>query len=292
MQRTLICPGERPGVSFLAQSLPLVGVPMLGQPVLGCWLEWLAATGVKEVLVLATDRPEFVRALVGDGSRWGLRVEVRAELRELSPAEVLEQSATPSGAEAAAASTSVTVVDHLPGLPEWPLFRHYQGWYASVLAWLALGEKMSRIGLRQIQPGVWCGLQAHLSPDVKLLPPCWIGDQVRVGPHTVIGPNAVLENRVVIDAAVEVCSSIVGPDTFVGTLTRIENAIAWGNTLIDWRTGSCTQVPDAFLLSALSQRGVTKAALAQPGGMESGFWDALLRPRETLTALMGKLRRG
>src|SRR6266403_2085093 len=43
--------------------------------------------GALQVLVLATDRVDQVRARIGDGARWGLRVAVITETRELTPAE-------------------------------------------------------------------------------------------------------------------------------------------------------------------------------------------------------------
>jgi hypothetical protein len=57
----------------------------------------------------------------------------------------------------------------------------------------------------------------------------------------------------VIDAAAEVTESVIGPETFVGKLTRVHQSLAFGNMLINWQTNSCTQVPDAFLLCPLGQ---------------------------------------
>jgi len=57
-----------------------------------------------------------------------------------------------------------------------------------------------------------------------------------------------------------VTDSIVGPETYVGEFTEVKHSLAWGSTLINWQTGSCTHVPDAFLLSPLSQRAATARA--------------------------------
>ena len=81
MKRVLICPAERPPVRLLAHSVPLVQAPMLGQSLVEYWLTHLACEKVKELHLLANDRPELVRALVGDGARWGLKVEVLGESR-------------------------------------------------------------------------------------------------------------------------------------------------------------------------------------------------------------------
>lgn len=265
MDRILICPGERAAVGFLAQTTPLVTVPVLGEPLVNHWVEALARGGAKELLVLATDRPDIVRSVIGDGSRWGVRVHVQAELTESIPEEALAQITGPASPD------SVVTIDHLPGMPELPLFRSYHDWFSGILAWMPHAAQLDRIGLREVRPTIWCGRRTLIAPSAQLQGPCWIGDHVRIGRDAVIGPNVVLETGVVVDSASEIRSSVIGPDTLVGTLTRVEESIAWGSTLIGWRTNSCTQVPDPFLLCALGQR-------QQPGGsgavlqwLRSGF---------------------
>src|SRR5207249_12203612 len=88
MKAILICPSDRAAMAKLAEVAPLATLPMLGESLLEYWLEHLATLGAKEVRVLAADRPEQVRAHIGDGGRWGLRVEVLPETRELTITEV------------------------------------------------------------------------------------------------------------------------------------------------------------------------------------------------------------
>jgi NDP-sugar pyrophosphorylase family protein len=117
-----------------------------------------------------------------------------------------------------------------------------------------------------------------------------LGDQVHIGPDAVIGPDAILENRVFIDSAAEVESSFVGSETFVGRLTRIKDSIAWGSTLIDWRSGSCTQVPDPFLLSALGRH--SHEARPNRPSLSSTLWrSALGRPWELAARFAEKFNR-
>jgi NDP-sugar pyrophosphorylase family protein len=288
MGTILICPGERAAVAFLAQSVPLVGVPILGQSLLAHWMSHLASAGTSEVTVLATDRPEMVRALLGNGSRWGINVQVQSELDELTP-EMARAKYTGNGTLSPSQASEVIVLDHLPGLSELPLFRSYVGFFHAVISWLPHAAAQGRIGLRQIQEGVWAGLRAQIAPSARLHAPCWIGDFARVGSESAIGPNTVLESGVVVEAATEIGSSIIGPDTFVGKLVRIEDSIAWGNTLIHWRTGSCTEITDAFLLCSLGQRYLpegNKGARRIDGGLRA----ALVRSWNMVAELPGKFR--
>jgi NDP-sugar pyrophosphorylase family protein len=50
-------------------------LPVLGKPLVGYIAEYLAAHGVKEAIVNLHHQPESVRASLGDGSRFGLRLE-------------------------------------------------------------------------------------------------------------------------------------------------------------------------------------------------------------------------
>jgi len=79
MKTLLVCPATRPAVAQLAKMTPLSNVHVCGKSLLEYWLEHLVSLGATEVDILAVDRPEQVRALVGDGARWGLKVTVLAE---------------------------------------------------------------------------------------------------------------------------------------------------------------------------------------------------------------------
>ncbi len=250
MTGIFICPGERPAVAFLAHSCPLVNLRILGESVLGYWLEHAACLGWKEIKILTTDRPEQVRAMVGTGARWGLKLEVIPEMREPTVAQAIEQYGIRGGC--AGLPHNVILADHLPGLPQFRLFSSYAVWFQGALAWIPHVIKRQRLGLREVQPGVWVGLRTQIDPTAILKGPCWVGESVTIGAEAVIGPNAILEDRVVVERSAEVVHSAVGPETFVGELTKLENSIAWGSMLLNWQSGSCTTVPDAFLLSPLN----------------------------------------
>jgi NDP-sugar pyrophosphorylase family protein len=245
MKAILICPSERAPVPFLGTAAPLANVPMLGQGLLEYWLDFLSCARVKEVLILAHDRPEAVKALVGDGSRWGLSLEVVTVTRELTAEDVLAKY----GPESA-----VTVLDHFPELPDQPLFTSYRDWFAAAQAWIPHASTPNRVGVREVQPGVWIGLHGDISREAKLCAPCWIGDHVYIGPGAVIGPGSILESGAFVEPHAEVENSFIGPDTFIGRYVQIKDSLAYGDVLINWKTSLEVKVPDAFLLCSLRKQ--------------------------------------
>ena len=131
MKSLLICPADRPGVAQLAEKVPLAVAPLLGKSVLEYWIETLAARGVKQILVLASDRPHEIRAVVGDGTRWGVTIDLLPQSRELGVDEARAKYRLP-GANDWSATDDVVLLDYLPELPEHPLFETYRGWFSAV----------------------------------------------------------------------------------------------------------------------------------------------------------------
>jgi hypothetical protein len=254
MRALLICPADRAAVAALAKPAPFPNLPILGKSLVGYWLEHLKILGATQVSILAADRPEQVRALVANGARWGLQVEIVPETRELSRDDARKKYRPQNEAGWLPEPNDILIMDHLPGLPESPLFISYAAWFAALQAMLTRAATPDRVGVHEIQPGVWAGLHAQISPQSILRAPCWIGSHVRVGPDAVIGPMAIIEDRVLIERGAEVSRSTVAPETFVGEWTVLNDSLAFGSTLIQWPTNSCVTVPDAFLLSALAQR--------------------------------------
>ena len=254
MKTILICPAERPAVAALAESGPLALVPVMGKPLAAYWLEHLADQGIREVRILAADRPEMVRAALDGGARWGVEAEVVPAVREFTVSEARSRYRPKQAPDWPAEPYDVILMDRFPGFEQLPLFDSYAGWMTAVQAWLPHSATRHRVGVREVQPGVWVGLRSRVADTAQLQAPCWIGENVWVGPHAKIGPYAVLENRVVVESGVEITNSLIGPDTFVGAFTEVKASLAAGNTLVNWRNCSRTTVPDAFLMCSLGQR--------------------------------------
>jgi NDP-sugar pyrophosphorylase family protein len=254
MKALLILPAERPALSALAQRRPLAALPFLGQSIVEYWLQHLAARGARHVIVLAADRRGVISALVDDGARWGLEVDVVQSKCEFTLAEAREYFREMEDDEPwLDAPLDIITADTLPGLSSHQPMESYVEWFRAACAWMPHALTPDRVGLRELRPGVWLGFHARVSPDAQIEGPCWIGDDVRVGPGAIIGPNTILENRVYVEAGAHLHDCIVGPDTFVGGMTELGHSIAWGDLLIDWRTGSNIHVREDFLLCSLEQ---------------------------------------
>ncbi|HZP59829.1 MAG TPA: STAS domain-containing protein [Opitutaceae bacterium] len=238
--------------------------PLLAKCLVEYWIEYLVALGVREILIAASDRPAQVRAMVGDGTRWGLPIEIMAETHELSTEQASEKYGVPPDA----LPEVVVRMDHLPGRPRLRLFESYAAWFAGLQNWMPRAQMIERIGQCEVQPGVWVGLRTRIDPTAQLIAPCWIGSYVSVNSAAVIGPGAILEDGVIVAERASVVQSVIGPATFVGPKSWVENSIAHHHTLINWTTNSCLRVPDAFWLSSLHQPLTVIRPTVQPRPMK------------------------
>jgi NDP-sugar pyrophosphorylase family protein len=273
MKALLVCPSERPAVAGVRTSAPLAALQLLGQSLLEYWLSHLSTSGFREVLVLAHDRPEQIHAIAGDGARWGLAVKVEAESRELTTSQALLKY--PFEVDSNIPEPGLALLDHFPGRAHLPLFDSYPGFFSALQDWLPRAVTPDRVGVREIRPGVWVSTDSRVCPGAQLRAPCWLGRHVWVGPEAVIGAGSIIEDGGIIETGAEVTSSYVLAGTFVGRLARLRDSIASGGTLVNWRTGSLTEVTDPFLLCALHH-----PRAVPPNGVLARVAELLARAKE------------
>lgn len=286
MKTLLICPNQASGISALADSKSAVTLPILGEHFICWWMRHLAAEKFQEVRIITTDPAEEIIEYVGDGSRWGMKLEVIHEVRELTHTEARQrhkpvESGWPAGPD------DLIEADHLPGLPDHKLFSSYRAFFQALELWLPRVIETKRIGLRELAPGVWVGRKTSISKTAVLKGPCWIGENVRIGKNSVVGPMSFLEDRVVLDQNSEVVSSWIAPETFVGALTQVKESLASGDLLINWRSESHTRVPDSFLMSSLAEE---KPRQRRKAPAERTLSSKIARPFAPVISLAQKLQ--
>jgi len=186
---------------------------------------------------------------VGDGSRWGLNVRVTDESRPLSSAEAMLKY--PADLDSPPQPDSIAMLDRFPEQPSRPLFHGPAQFMAALLAWMPTAVTPDRVGMREVQPGIWAGVNSSISPTAKLRPPCWVGQHVLIEGEASVGPETIIEDGVVLEKVTELEHCWIGPRTLVGEFTHIEHSLAWGSHLVNWKTGAETVVPDPFVLCAL-----------------------------------------
>lgn len=250
MKALLICPADRQAVAFLAQHRPLALVPILGRPLLDLWLADLATRGARHVTILAADRPDQIRAAVGRGESWGLRLDVLPEKNESTPDQARARHRT--GTDWLPEPWDVVVLDRLPSDPS-PLWESCAAWFQIQLRQLT-PSLPQRIGMRELAPGIAIHLRARVSSSARLDPPCWIGAHAWIGPGVHLGANTIVEEAAYLDEGTEITNSLIAPYTYVGGFTEVRDSLAWGRDLLRWTTGAHTEIVDSFLLDDLTDR--------------------------------------
>lgn len=300
MKALLICPGIRPAVAALSRRLPLACHPVAGTTLLEAWLEHLSILGATEVLVLATDRPERVRQIAGDGARWGLQVTVFPELRERTLQEAVAKYRAGEDGAWLDSPHDVTLMDHFPGHPDRSILTGYPEWWGAVRSWVEQSVDLLPAGLREVRTGVFVGARARIHPTATLIAPCWVGNDVRISAGAVVGPDAIIEDRSSVGRGCRVADSQVGPETLLGPQLQVEGSIAWGSRLTRISTGSSMEVPDPFLMQPLMREPNPDAAGNLFGRLMAlvlilataplsiwAIFSAKLRGRPALTARVG-----
>lgn len=254
-------------------------IPLLGTTLIGCWLTQLSLLGVRRVTVYTSDRSEAIRAVTGDGSRWGMEVDLVSADREWTEKDVRAHAGlkdevgsaerpTELTPEWTDASHRVVYLDHLPGQSGVDIYAGYSHWFQALMQWLPSALTPDRVGIHEIRPGIYAGAHTRIPANAQLIAPCWIGDRVFLGSSVVLGPQAVVEDGAEIKRGARVFNSFVGPETFVGRFTDIGDSLALGDVLVDWKSGSSIQVRHRFLLGPLrpqKKRAAVRSSLEREG---------------------------
>ncbi len=79
MKAMILAAGAGTRLRPLTDAVPKPMLPIAGEPLLSHTLRWLRAAGITEVAMNLHHLPHVVRAGLGDGSRWGVRIRYAEE---------------------------------------------------------------------------------------------------------------------------------------------------------------------------------------------------------------------
>lgn len=213
--------------------LPFVLWPVCGKPLLAYWLDEALHQGAESITVCATDRPHLIRTWLDIGDYWSKKIAVVTG--EPPPdGETHRMDGLPGAASPAMVSGGQYLLEH---------------WFSLHRGALAARKAGGLLIDREISPGVWVAPGAAIHPSAKLSPPCWIGPRTRVGQGCRLGPDVFVASRAVIDDDVEVLEAVVCEDTYIGRHTRLEQSVAQGGLLINWKLGVAVNIVDDFILA-------------------------------------------
>lgn len=224
--------------------LPFVLWPVCGKPLLAYWLDEALHRGAESITVCATDRPHLIRAWLDLGDYWSKKIVV-ASGEPPTDGEVHRMDGLPGASSPVAVAGGQYLLEH------W--FSLHRG----VLASRGTGGLLID---REISPGIWAAPGASIHPSAKLTPPCWIGPRARVGQGCRLGPDVFVAGRAVIDDDVEAVEAVVCQDTYIGRHTRLEQSVAQGGLLINWKFGVAVNIVDDFILADIGPEKIRPGA--------------------------------
>ncbi|MDB6007081.1 MAG: hypothetical protein JWR15_4068 [Prosthecobacter sp.] len=247
----IICPDYRKCAGFARRIRPLALWPVLGRTLLDLWLEHLAAAGVTHATILAADRPHEIRQAVEQGRRRGLSITVQSVKSEPT---IEEARLRFSGKDSSGRVPRIIILDTLPSRPDKLLWESSSSLFDLMQLTLRGTPPESQPTMCEIAPEVHVSSQAKIAATAKIEGPVWIGPQVIVGDHAQILAGTVIEESAFIDRHAIVSESWVGPGTYVGALTNVQNSFAWGGGIENWRKAVFLEVTDDFLLTSLTHQ--------------------------------------
>ncbi len=291
MKGILICPSDRDLFPCFTRKRPIALVPIMGRTWIDWMLSFLADKGAKEIIILSSDRPDQIRNAVGLGEKWGLKITVIPEMKELSAEEAVTKYQGQNSGSWMPKPYDVTVLNHLPNYPDVDILHKPAEWFCFLKNLIQKGP-LNSILMRENSPGIWIGMKSQIHPSARLNPPVWIGNHSYISKNAIIGPGTILEDEVYVDEGAEIAESYVGQSTYVGKFIELKNTLAWASGLLNWKNGSFTEVTDEFLLSDLCPHEHGRFRSSIPGRLAAVLAVVLTSPLLILAVLRHKSHTG
>jgi mannose-1-phosphate guanylyltransferase/phosphomannomutase len=105
---------------------------------------------------------------------------------------------------------------------------------------------------RDVAPKVRVGRHAKFTAKAIKEVPVLIGSRCRISSTAELCGEVLVSNDVVVDRRAVIRSSVIMPNTYIGQLVEVTNAIVAGDRLIHVDTGTVATVVDSFLLARIS----------------------------------------
>ncbi|MBM4200533.1 MAG: NDP-sugar synthase [Gammaproteobacteria bacterium] len=321
------CGGElRP----LTDRYPVALLPIAAKPLLVHCIEDVGMAGLRDLTLVVSEHADLIRREIGNGARWGLRIDYLSSRGEETPLDLLRRlnlpvhqsrlvlrgdllrapclkgflDAQPAESTRAAwlefSDARAGAVHLPPGCPDVAVAR--LAWqageagtippvsgtgaapevYHSAIADLASYHRANldaacgrvpglRLPGRQVAVGLNVGRHSKVSPRSLRQGVALIGSDTRVDARAKLHGEVVISDEVLVDQDADIQDSVILPNTYIGQLVDIRNAIVCGADILRIDTGAQLHVNDTFLVADLDRHGNA---------------DYLMRPLNRLTGVV------
>ena len=116
---------------------------------------------------------------------------------------------------------------------------------------------------RQVALGLTVGLRSRVSPRSLRRGIALVGANCRIEPSAELHGEVVVANHVMVDRLARLRDSVVLPDTYIGEMVDVSDAIVQGNRLIRVDIGAVLSVAETFLLADLEAATLSRL-MAEP----------------------------
>jgi len=260
--------------AFLGHDRSPVLLPFFDRSLLQHAVEALVSRGCKRIGIATMTAIEPIRALVGDGERWGAKIEVYP-LRALSelpalltanaPGEsviVADAERLPTAASSADAEltgggwlllsrdqskSSIDVVEQAGGdvfldvtTPE----AYLDSWNRAVMSG---NSGLVKTGRSQGE-NVVVGRGTRIHPSAQIEGPAYIGERCLISPEAKIGPNTYIGADSIVEDGAILADCAVFPHTYVGPRLEIRRKLVYRSTAYDIDKKVSLDAIEEFLL--------------------------------------------
>lgn len=226
---------------------PALLMPVLGKPWIFHVIEAWVGRGAREIALAGAAGADALLAAIGDGTRWGVRVA--PEPWDLCWRGHCANEGPLAGCHYASAHELPVDDGGCPlrlGSPAGYLALDHPRTLLRARALLIEGQA--------VEPGVVIARNVAIHPTARIVPPVYLGANVRIGRGAVIGPDAAIHAGCLVSAEARVARASVQPGTYIGDDLALEDAIARPGWLLDLETGAGVRIADDFILGAMDAR--------------------------------------
>ena len=112
----------------------------------------------------------------------------------------------------------------------------------------------------QQDSGIYLGHHTIIHPSAKLHPPIAIGDFCQIAEGAEIGPHTTIASGSIVSKGAKVQNAIISPDSYIGEMMEVKEAITIGATLVQPQSGTKVMVSDPLLLDGIHRESVAEMA--------------------------------